>query len=67
MEGQVPAELKAVFGEEVLGHTMVLLTCGDYLMGLEEEVSEDLLQQLSCPCFLSSEWFHKFISILALS
>uniref|UniRef100_H3CKV0 AIG1-type G domain-containing protein n=1 Tax=Tetraodon nigroviridis TaxID=99883 RepID=H3CKV0_TETNG len=37
MEGQVPAELKEVFGEEVLGHTMVLLTCGDYLMGSKEE------------------------------
>lgn len=37
----MPAELKEVFGEEVLGHTMVLLTCGDYLMGLKEEVSKD--------------------------
>ncbi|XP_071329392.1 GTPase IMAP family member 8-like [Trachinotus anak] len=33
MEGRVPAELEEVFGEEVLDHTVVLLTCGDYLMG----------------------------------
>lgn len=39
MDSQVPAELKEVFGEEVLGHTMVLLTCGDYLMGSTEEVT----------------------------
>lgn len=38
----MPAELKEVFGEEVLSHTMVLLTCGDYLMGLKEEVSKDV-------------------------
>lgn len=41
MEAKVPAELMEVFGEEVLGHTMVLLTCGDYLMGLKEEVWND--------------------------
>ncbi|XP_041838800.1 uncharacterized protein LOC121638229 isoform X1 [Melanotaenia boesemani] len=32
MEGRVPAELEELFGEEVLDHTIVLLTCGDYLM-----------------------------------
>lgn len=38
MEGRVPAELKELFGEEVLDHTLVLLTCGDYLMGVKAEV-----------------------------
>lgn len=38
MDSQVPAELQEVFGEEVLAHTIVLLTCGDYLMGLKAEV-----------------------------
>ncbi|XP_058496092.1 uncharacterized protein LOC131466689 isoform X2 [Solea solea] len=33
MEGRVPAELEEVFGAESLDHTLVLLTCGDYLMG----------------------------------
>ncbi|KAM9856443.1 uncharacterized protein ACBR49_000180 isoform 1-T2 [Aulostomus maculatus] len=33
MEGRVPAELQELFGEDVLDHTLVLLTCGDYLMG----------------------------------
>lgn len=33
METQVPAELKRLFGEDVLNHTMVLFTCGDYLIG----------------------------------
>ncbi|XP_038148372.1 uncharacterized protein LOC119788237 isoform X2 [Cyprinodon tularosa] len=33
MEGRVPAELEKLFGTEVLDHTLVLLTCGDYLMG----------------------------------
>ncbi|XP_035515880.1 uncharacterized protein LOC118326855 [Morone saxatilis] len=37
MEGCVPAELEEVFGKEVLDHTLVLLTCGDYLMGREVE------------------------------
>lgn len=40
MEGRVPAELELVFGEEVLDHTLVLLTCGDYLMGKTVEVFE---------------------------
>ncbi|KAM6940634.1 GTPase IMAP family member 9 [Xenentodon cancila] len=33
MEVRVPAELEELFGREVLDHTLVLLTCGDYLMG----------------------------------
>ncbi|XP_029017419.1 uncharacterized protein LOC114861897 [Betta splendens] len=33
MEGRVPAELEEMFGEASLNHTLVLLTCGDYLMG----------------------------------
>ncbi|XP_078146699.1 uncharacterized protein LOC139922986 isoform X2 [Centroberyx gerrardi] len=37
VEGRVPAELEEVFGEGVLGHTLVLLTCGDYLMGQTEQ------------------------------
>ncbi len=36
----MPAELEEVFGEEVLDHTLVLLTCGDYLMGRKVEVLE---------------------------
>lgn len=39
MEGRVPAELGELFGEEILDHTVVLLTCGDYLMGQTAEVS----------------------------
>ncbi|XP_044044884.1 uncharacterized protein LOC122872882 isoform X2 [Siniperca chuatsi] len=42
MEGHVPAELKEAFGEEALDHTVVLLTCGDYLMG---RTVEDYLQK----------------------
>lgn len=38
MEGRVPAELEEVFGKESLDQTMVLLTCGDYLMGKTVEV-----------------------------
>lgn len=40
MEGRVPAELEEAFGEEALDHTLVLLTCGDYLMGRKAEVLE---------------------------
>ncbi|KAK5926534.1 hypothetical protein CgunFtcFv8_022097 [Champsocephalus gunnari] len=36
MESHVPAELKELFGAEVMEHTLVLLTCGDYLMGKTE-------------------------------
>lgn len=46
MDGQVPAELQEVFGEEVLGHTIVLLTCGDYLIGLKAEVCKTRLSSL---------------------
>ncbi|KAJ8001716.1 hypothetical protein DPEC_G00172340 [Dallia pectoralis] len=35
VEQRVPAELEEVFGKGVLDHTLVLLTCGDYLMGKE--------------------------------
>ncbi|TMS23188.1 GTPase IMAP family member 8 [Larimichthys crocea] len=42
MEGRVPAELEEVFGAGVLDHTLVLLTCGDYLMGRKVE---DYLQK----------------------
>lgn len=38
MEGHVPAELEELFGREILDHTLVLLTCGDYLMGKTAEV-----------------------------
>nr|XP_057921495.1 uncharacterized protein LOC131124023 [Doryrhamphus excisus]XP_057921496.1 uncharacterized protein LOC131124023 [Doryrhamphus excisus]XP_057921497.1 uncharacterized protein LOC131124023 [Doryrhamphus excisus] len=37
MDGRVPAQLQQVFGQDVLEHTMVLLTCGDYLMGRTAE------------------------------
>uniref|UniRef100_A0A4W5PXL3 GTPase IMAP family member 8 n=1 Tax=Hucho hucho TaxID=62062 RepID=A0A4W5PXL3_9TELE len=33
VERRVPAELEDVFGQGVLKHTLVLFTCGDYLMG----------------------------------
>ena len=39
VEGRVPVEMKEVFGPEVLKHTLVLLTCGDYLAGQTEEVN----------------------------
>ncbi|KAK5623523.1 hypothetical protein CRENBAI_013031 [Crenichthys baileyi] len=42
MEGRVPAELEKLFGIEVLNHTLVLLTCGDYLMG---KTVEEYLQK----------------------
>ncbi|XP_053712553.1 uncharacterized protein LOC128754161 isoform X1 [Synchiropus splendidus] len=37
MECHVPGELQELFGEDVLDHTLVLLTCGDYLMGRTPE------------------------------
>ncbi|KAM4584517.1 GTPase IMAP family member 8 [Odontesthes bonariensis] len=37
MEGRVPAELEDLFGTEVLDHTLVLLTCGDYLLRRTKE------------------------------
>ncbi|XP_026989277.2 uncharacterized protein LOC113634483 [Tachysurus fulvidraco] len=33
MEGRIPAELERVFGRGALEHSLVLLTCGDYLSG----------------------------------
>nr|XP_015809782.2 uncharacterized protein LOC107382236 [Nothobranchius furzeri] len=42
MEGRVPAELEEMFGKEVMDHTLVLLTCGDYLMG---RTGEEYLQK----------------------
>ncbi|CAG5938106.1 unnamed protein product [Menidia menidia] len=41
MESRVPTELQSLFGREVLDHTLVLLTCGDYLMG---KTAEEYLQ-----------------------
>ncbi|KAJ3615277.1 hypothetical protein NHX12_018845 [Muraenolepis orangiensis] len=38
VEGRVPVEMKTVFGPDVLKHTLVLLTCGDYLAGQTEEL-----------------------------
>ncbi|XP_061572448.1 uncharacterized protein LOC133427347 [Cololabis saira] len=42
VEARVPAELEELFGREVLDHTLVLLTCGDYLMG---STAEEYLQK----------------------
>ncbi|XP_040042346.2 uncharacterized protein LOC120825065 [Gasterosteus aculeatus] len=42
MDSLVPAELEDVFGEDALSHTIVLLTCGDYLMG---KTVEEYLQK----------------------
>ncbi|XP_068177121.1 GTPase IMAP family member 8 [Antennarius striatus] len=43
METYVPGELEKVFGKEVLDHTLVLLTCGDYLRGrtVEQYLQEE--------------------------
>lgn len=53
MEARVPAELEELFGKEILDHTMVLLTCGDYLMGRPMEVylqgeQRGLRQMIEC-------------------
>lgn len=37
MDGRIPSELERVFGRGALQHTLVLLTCGDYLIGREHE------------------------------
>ncbi|XP_062243095.1 uncharacterized protein LOC133953277 isoform X2 [Platichthys flesus] len=54
MEGRVPAEMEQLFGEESLDHTLVLLTCGDYLMGrtVEEYLQKENpgLQQIIERC-----------------
>ncbi|KAM9314438.1 uncharacterized protein KZ484_024185 [Pholidichthys leucotaenia] len=42
LDACVPTELENLFGEEALNHTLVLLTCGDYLMG---RTVEEYLQQ----------------------
>ncbi|KAM6972420.1 GTPase IMAP family member 5 [Aplochiton taeniatus] len=41
VEGRVPGELEEVFGSAVLRHTLVLLTCGDYLMGRDQSTFLD--------------------------
>lgn len=54
METQVPAELERLFGEDVLNHTMVLFTCGDYLIGktVEEYLKKESpgLSQIIARC-----------------
>lgn len=47
----MPAELEEAFGDEVLDHTLVLLTCGDYLMGRTVEVLE-LYTRYKCQVLL---------------
>ncbi|CAN9510492.1 unnamed protein product [Ophioblennius macclurei] len=42
MEAGVTRELEDLFGSDVLDHTLVLLTCGDYLMG---QTVEEYLQR----------------------
>ncbi|XP_053494045.1 uncharacterized protein LOC128615751 [Ictalurus furcatus] len=37
MDNQIPAELERVFGRGALEHSLVLLTCGDYLIGRDHE------------------------------
>lgn len=37
MEQRAPRELEEVFGRGVLQHTLVVLTCGDYLLGRTAE------------------------------
>lgn len=37
MEGRIPAELECIFGKGALEHSIVLLTCGDYLIGRDHE------------------------------
>ncbi|MCI4375805.1 hypothetical protein PGIGA_G00113720 [Pangasianodon gigas] len=37
MEGRIPAELERVFGRGALQHSLVLLTCGDYLIGRDHD------------------------------
>lgn len=48
MEARVPAELEEMFGKEVLDHTVVLLTCGDYLMGRTAQVLIYILWTTRC-------------------
>ncbi|XP_062852997.1 uncharacterized protein LOC134316536 [Trichomycterus rosablanca] len=37
VEGRIPAELERIFGKDALAHSLVLLTCGDYMMGRDVE------------------------------
>lgn len=37
MEAKIPGELERVFGRGALEHTLVLLTCGDYLAGRDND------------------------------
>ncbi|XP_073708378.1 GTPase IMAP family member 8 [Garra rufa] len=53
MEGLIPDQLERMFGPAVLGHTLVLLTCGEYLMGrsLDECLQKDVgLQEVVRRC-----------------
>ncbi|XP_063333326.1 uncharacterized protein LOC134629737 [Pelmatolapia mariae] len=59
VETRVPAELEELFGQGVLDHTMVILTCGDYLMGktVEEYLQKEhpgLRQVIEC----CGGWYH---------
>lgn len=53
MERRIPDQLEHMFGQSVLGHTLVLLTCGDYLMGrsLDDNLrKEEGLQEVVRRC-----------------
>ncbi|KTF80005.1 hypothetical protein cypCar_00046062 [Cyprinus carpio] len=53
VEGRIPDQLERMFGPSVLGHTLVLLTCGEYLMGrsLDEYLGKELgLQEVVRRC-----------------
>ncbi|XP_016326860.1 uncharacterized protein LOC107676722 [Sinocyclocheilus anshuiensis] len=53
MERRIPDQLERMFGPSVLGHTLVLLTCGEYLMGrgLEEYLRKEAgLQEVVRRC-----------------
>ncbi|KAK2888715.1 hypothetical protein Q8A67_014090 [Cirrhinus molitorella] len=53
MEGRIPDQLERMFGPSVLRHTLVLLTCGEYLMGrsLDEYLRKELgLQEVVRRC-----------------
>ncbi|XP_050967660.1 GTPase IMAP family member 8 [Labeo rohita] len=53
MEGRIPDQLERMFGPSVLGHTLVLLTCGEYLMGrsLDEYLRKEVgLQEVVRRC-----------------
>uniref|UniRef100_A0A673GSJ8 AIG1-type G domain-containing protein n=2 Tax=Sinocyclocheilus rhinocerous TaxID=307959 RepID=A0A673GSJ8_9TELE len=53
VERRIPDQLERMFGPSVLGHTLVLLTCGEYLMGrgLEEYLGKEAgLQEVGRRC-----------------